>query len=165
MRVSTLLPAALCLTVPVAAWSVTSYTNIGDCDVHSDGDYRSYDGTDTKQCHDMAGADSSMTCRQFLNGGREWHDNCGQEVVTSGSVWIRFSRECEFFTDTSCRGTSKKAGGGECLEGAFKSFACVRILHLLLVSVHVYRVTRQLLTKSCFGLIEHPVSQGCDAQH
>ncbi|KAL5332418.1 hypothetical protein BJX70DRAFT_384186 [Aspergillus crustosus] len=63
------------------------------------------------------------TCRQFTNYGADWVDNC-PGIQTLRSVWIRRSTKCDFFTDTICRGTRKSAGGGECLKGAFESFAC-----------------------------------------
>lgn len=110
--------------------------------------------------------------RHSSNGGSDWTGNCSDDISISGSVWIRYSTKCKFYTDTNCRGTSKSGGLNHCVAGAFKSFACVRSCKILclpqsglfLMSLEVLPLTRPYFTTqvgSFLDTVEYPVTPSC----
>lgn len=131
MQFPTMLSLSLAILAPVNAWTVTNHVN-DDCDPGPGGSYRWYEGSTTNVCHNFRGGGGSITCRQYTNGGDNV-DSCPNTLSLSASVWIRYSTRCTFYTDPDCRGYSESAGGGQCLNGAWLSWRCVRILRLLLV--------------------------------
>lgn len=129
MKCTGLLIAALSLATSSAAWEVTAYPYVYDCNVASDGSYRIYDGTDSKTCHNMAGGDAGASCRQFSNGGFS-HGDCSSALVIPASVVVSGSNQCKFYTHTGCTGvatTVSPGNGNVCQSGAFQSWACVSL--------------------------------------
>ncbi|KAI0420318.1 hypothetical protein F5X98DRAFT_333123 [Xylaria grammica] len=126
MKCTSFLIAALGLAASSAAWDVTAYPYVYDCNVDPNGSYRVYVGTDSKTCHNMAGGDAGASCRQFTNGGLS-HQDCSSALVTPASVLVRDSNQCKFYTHTDCRGVATTVEPGDeivCRSGAFQSWAC-----------------------------------------
>ncbi|KAI1363185.1 hypothetical protein F5Y08DRAFT_340922 [Xylaria arbuscula] len=133
MKCTSLLIAALGLATYSAAWDVTGYPYVSDCNVASDGSYRVYLGTDSKTCHNMAGGDAGASCRQFTDGGFS-HGDCSSALVTPASVLVSGSNQCKFYLHPGCTGVATTVEPGDenvCRSGAFQSWACVGLTALL----------------------------------
>lgn len=124
MKLSTFAPLALALASSAFAWIVNDYAEVTDCNIiNTDAYFREYDGTDSNACHNFGAGESGSTCSQHSGLGDV--ASCTDDLVVSGSVLVRDSPQCEFFTASDCAGSSRIVADGYCVTGAYSSFSCV----------------------------------------
>ncbi|KAJ5639224.1 uncharacterized protein N7484_007086 [Penicillium longicatenatum] len=131
MKLATLAPLAIALASTTFAWIVNDYADVTDCNIiNTNAVFRSYEGTDSNACHNFGAGESGSTCSQHT---MEVEENCTDDLLISGSVLVRDSPQCEFFTASDCAGSARVIASGNCLTGEYASFSCVS--ELLLESV------------------------------
>ncbi|KAF5024474.1 hypothetical protein F66182_3414 [Fusarium sp. NRRL 66182] len=124
--------AVLAAVSRAAAWSLTTYNNVADCNANDQTEYRALEGGGF-ECFTFGRDLPGVSCKHFIRGGAE-NGGCFGYLYAQGFL-VGQNTICELYAEEDCRGdlrTASTASNLVCLNsdgvvngrGTFASFKC-----------------------------------------